>query len=530
MRGLAKRTYSSRLFLWILLLISFTILLTGTVCLQYALNIKGGAQDTNISETATMIAGMEQTKEAIVSGKASDAFAAELDTLVSHFSELDIIVICGMDGVRVYHTNPDRIGENFIGGDEKAILEGAEPYISVATGTLGRQRRAFHGVTDESGQQIGFVMASVLNDRVVLLRREIIRTYLLLLLIMLAAGGVLAILSRQTLENILLGYRPEELVNLYIEREEVMNAMEEGLFAIDTGGRIIEMNTSAKRMLDLDPDTPVEGKLLTEFYPETLLPNTAKTGVAEHNVSFMIKGKNIISSRIPVRRGGRIIGAASVFRNKTELTRLAEELTGTKYMVDTLRAVNHEFMNKLHVILGYLEMDQVDSAKEFILNTSLVSGAAVSDIRQRVPVPSLAALLIGKLLRASELGITFVLKQDSYFYSKQTELPADCYIVLVGNLVENAMDELNSHNYPVKRIELGIYSEEGHTTIVCDDTGGGIPEEILFSIYQRGTTTKGEGHGNGYPLMKEIVDRYEGTFHIDTEMGEGTSIEINLPV
>ena len=92
------------------------------------------------------------------------------------------------------------------------------------------------------------------------------------------------------------------------------------------------------------------------------------------------------------------------------------------------------------------------------------------------------------------------------------------------------MDELNSGDYPVKRIETGIYSEEGNTTIVCDDTGGGIPEEILISIYDPHTTTKGPGHGNGFRLMKDIVDRYEGTFHIDTEKGEGTSIEINLPI
>lgn len=92
------------------------------------------------------------------------------------------------------------------------------------------------------------------------------------------------------------------------------------------------------------------------------------------------------------------------------------------------------------------------------------------------------------------------------------------------------MDELNSGDYPIKEIQLGIYSEEGMTMISCDDTGGGIPEEILPSIYDKKTTTKGEGHGNGFALMKEIVDHYNGTFHIETEPGEGASIEITLPV
>lgn len=92
------------------------------------------------------------------------------------------------------------------------------------------------------------------------------------------------------------------------------------------------------------------------------------------------------------------------------------------------------------------------------------------------------------------------------------------------------MDELNSRDFPVKKIEVGIYSEEEHTIITCDDTGGGIPEKILFSIYDRHTTTKGEGHGTGYVLIKEIVDSYQGMVHIDTEAGMGSSIEIILPI
>lgn len=209
---------------------------------------------------------------------------------------------------------------------------------------------------------------------------------------------------------------------------------------------------------------------------------------------------------------------------------MAEELTGAKFLVDTLRALNHEFMNKLHIILGYLELNEVTKAKDYILGTSLVSGEAVSDIAKRVPLQNLAALLIGKLVRARELGIQLSLKPDSCFETEASYLPADCYVTLIGNLLENAMDELNSRTYPTKEIELGVYIKDGHTIITCDDTGGGIPENILASIYDRHTTTKGEGHGTGFALMKEIVDRYQGTIQIDTEKDIGTSIEITLPV
>ena len=521
---------SGRMYLSVLILIVVTILLTGTLSVNYALRIKNEDLDSTIRDIAYMVSQMPEVSHMLEEGKADAELFETLDMLTAYDTGLDIIVICDIFSRRLYHTSHDRIGDAFIGGDEGRILAGDPPYISVATGTLGPQRRAFHAVLDHDGEIVGFVMASVLQDNIEQIRRRTIGVFLILLSVLIGIGILLAAIYEKRLERILLGYRPEDFVNLYIEREEVMNALDEGLFAIDTEGKVILMNTSAKRMLDLPPEENAEGKMLAGYYPETRLPYTIKTGLAEHDIYFTINGRNIISSRIPVKRNGRIIGAVSIFRNKTEMTRLAEELTGTKYMVDTLRAVNHEFMNKLHVILGLLEMNEVNQAKEYILHTSLASGQAVSDIHKRVPIASLAALLIGKLLRASELGITFILKQDSYFEAKKETLPTDSLITLVGNLVENAMDELNSHDFAVKRIEIGIYTEEGHTAIVCDDTGGGIPEDILFSIYDPHTTTKGEGHGNGYAIMKKIVDRYEGTFHIDTEPGMGSSIEIILPV
>lgn len=527
-----KRTssFSRRLYSYIFIPILITIVLSGALTLYYALNAKQRELDRQISESAATIAALPATQKLLEEGEPSPSYATTLEIYEDNLSLLDVLVICDTNSTRLYHTNKDRIGQQFIGGDEGPILEGAEPYISIATGTLGLQRRAFHAVTDDDGNIIGFVMTSVLNSNLTQIRTQLILYFVLILFAMLAIGSITAEAFRYQLQTTLLGHNPEEFVDLYVERSEVLDALEEGIFAINTDGNIILMNQSAKKMLDLPANADTEGKPLVSYYPETQLPRTVKTGNAEHNINFVINDKNIISSRIPIRRNNEIIGAVSIFRNKTEVTKLAEELTGAKYMVDTLRAFNHEFMNKLHVILGSLEVGDIDQAKNYIMNTSLVSGEAVSDIHHRVPISTLAALLIGKLIRANELGISFTLKQDSYFFQKQSHLPSDCYVTLIGNLLENAMDELNSKEYPVKEIELGIYSEEGHTTIVCDDTGGGIPAHILENIYDRSATTKGDNHGNGFSLMKEIADRYKGEIHIETEPGVGTSIEITLPI
>ncbi len=521
---------SVRLYFYIFIPILITVLLSCSATLYYVLNREANDTDRLISETAAAVSLLSDTRELLTSSSPDPDCIENLNAYENTISRLDVLVVCDTNSRRLYHTAEDRIGFTFMGGDEEAILTGSEPYISIAEGTLGLQRRAFHAVTDDEGQIIGFVMASVLNSSITEVRSQIIMYFILLLVGIIFIGCITAEAFRYQLQTTLLGHNPEDFVNLYVERSEVLDALDEGIFAINTEGNVILMNQSAKRMLDLPPDAQTEGTPLVSYYPETQLPRTAVTGLAEHNINFVIRDKNIISSRIPIRKNKKIIGAVSIFRNKTEVTNLAEELTGAKYMVDTLRAMNHEFMNKLHVILGALETGDVDRAKQYIVNTSLVSGAAVSDLNHRVPIPTLASLLIGKLIRANELGISLSLKQDSYFRTKQKHLPSDCYITLVGNLLENAMDELNSKDYSVKEIEIGIYSEEGHTTIICDDTGGGIPSDLLEHIYDRTATTKGDGHGNGFYLMKEITDRYNGSIHIETEDGVGTSIEITLPI
>lgn len=67
-------------------------------------------------------------------------------------------------------------------------------------------------------------------------------------------------------------------------------------------------------------------------------------------------------------------------------------------------------------------------------------------------------------------------------------------------------------------------------TIVCDDTGSGIPDEILSDIFDSHTTTKGDGHGNGLFLIHETVTRYHGDIQIETEQDEGTSITVTIPL
>ena len=67
-----------------------------------------------------------------------------------------------------------------------------------------------------------------------------------------------------------------------------------------------------------------------------------------------------------------IVGALSTFRDKTEVNILAEQLTGVKMYVEALRAQSHEFMNKLHVILGMVQMNYYDELKRIFISLLII--------------------------------------------------------------------------------------------------------------------------------------------------------------
>lgn len=452
-----------------------------------------------------------------------------LDEIQETVSNLDVVTVCDMRGIRVYHRDKKEVGKHFSGGDEKGILNGRDSYITDGVGTLGSQRRAFHVVRDRDGEPVGFVMAAVLTESLRQMYLDVLKVYAVMAAAVLVVGAVQVRCHMRHLKKVLMGYRPEELATKYVERSEVLDMLEEGVFAADPGGKVILMNRPARQMLGVEEDRPVAGRLLKELYPEAELLKVTEGSCPQHNVSVQLRGNHILASRIPLMEQGETAGTITIFRDKTEAIRLAEQLTGTSDMVDTLRAFNHEFMNKLHVILGYLQLGQSGEAMEYIMNTSLVSGQAVVNVTRQIAVPHLSALIIGKMMKAGELGIGFSLSADSSCSQEGLSMPVDCYVTVIGNLLENAIEELNSRSYPVKEISLGIYCGEKGTMIVCGDTGGGISEEVRTKMFERGFSTKGEGRGTGMALVWNLAEQYRGTVEVETEPGEGTCITVSFP-
>ena len=61
-----------------------------------------------------------------------------------------------------------------------------------------------------------------------------------------------------------------------------------------------------------------------------------------------------------------------------------------------------------------------------------------------------------------------------------------------------------------------------------DDNGPGMPPELAEHIFERGITTKGDGHGTGLFLVSRIVEAYHGEVRVESTQGVGSSFILSF--
>lgn len=214
---------------------------------------------------------------------------------------------------------------------------------------------------------------------------------------------------------------------------------------------------------------------------------------------------------------------------KKEFLAFTEDFEGTKFLVDSMRANNHDFTNKLHVILGLIQIGEYDKAVSYIQNISIIQRETISKVMNSIENPSFAALIVGKIARASECNVKFILNEGTCFKNSDITLPSEALVTITGNLIDNALDSMNMDTTKTeKELSLGIYTRPDELLIIVKDTGTGIPEEIKDKIFENGFSTKGEGRGIGLYHTKQLITSLGGKITVESQVGIGTCFMVNL--
>ncbi|WP_152600699.1 ATP-binding protein [Pontibacillus yanchengensis] len=440
----------------------------------------------------------------------------------------DYIVVLNMNRIRFSHPVEDKLGTISSGKDEgPAFAE--HSYTSKGEGELGTAIRAFVPIMNEEQEQIGVVIVG----NVIPTLQEVIMGMKNEILLILFLTSVFGVFGSWMLANHLKGQtyhlEPHEIGQLLKERNATFHAMNDGVISIDREGRIALLNEKAQNLLDISASQT--GRPIQDVIEDSRLPAVLQNGQPIYNEEIRVKGKVVLSTRVPIFVNEEVIGALAIFQDRTDVTQLAEELTGVKAFVEALRIQNHEHLNKLHTISGLIQLDQKEKALEFVFDITERQEELTRFLVERMNDYSIAGLLLSKVMRGQELGIEVTIDEYSILEDYPPLLDKHDIVLLLGNLIENAFDAFDTTNHKDRFIHISIIQSDLTCTFQVEDNGEGIEDEKVANIFEKRYTTKGKkGSGVGLYLVNNVVHKGKGSIDVISSPGKGSSFVLTFPM
>ncbi|WP_430974304.1 ATP-binding protein [Sunxiuqinia rutila] len=96
------------------------------------------------------------------------------------------------------------------------------------------------------------------------------------------------------------------------------------------------------------------------------------------------------------------------------------------------------------------------------------------------------------------------------------------------NLIKNAIQSIPQNRSG--KVQVVLTEKDGFARVAVKDNGTGIPEAIRQQMFQPNFTTKSSGMGLGLAIVKKIIENARGSIWFETEMDQGTTFYVELPV
>jgi two-component system, CitB family, sensor histidine kinase MalK len=522
----AKLSLQAIIIIFVCIVVALSLGITDLLISKGIISSVEETQKEKALNVAKMVAISPQVVGAL-KGENNQEEVQDFSNRVKDLTKVNFVVVIDMKGIRLSHPDPGKVGKHFRGGDEGPVLQGKE-YVSISKGLLGPSMRAFTPIIDSQGKQVGAVAVGISLENVTKAVHKGQMGMVIGTLIGIIFGVVGAVGLARYIKKILLGLEPFAIAKLLEERSSMLQSVREGIIAIDQEGKITLVNRAASKLfkkagLEGNP----MGMDIEDYLPETRLTRIIKSGETELDQEQNLQGVTILVNRVPVVVENQPVGAIATFRDKTEVQVLAEQLTGVRNYADALRAQAHEFMNKLHVILGLVRTEQYETLGNYVSETVNHRETEVGFVTKKVLDPVLAGFLIGKLSFARESGALLSINCTNKLPKPADEKITHELITIIGNLIDNAMEAVA--NSPNKKVDLKLDYAEDILTIEVKDTGVGMTQSIQDKILEKGFSTKGDNRGFGLYLLAQAIERLEGDLIISSKTGKGTNFAVYIP-
>ena len=337
----------------------------------------------------------------------------------------------------------------------------------------------------------------------------------------------------------------------------ILNSLTDGLIVTDWQTNLVLFNKVAARLFDLDED--VLGKPVSECIPsDELLSFLIRAVKTDSSLATLMAGEEpmvTVSDRTlqvhvdpVVSDAGTVIGAVALCHDVTTVAAM------DKLRSDFLSMVSHELKAPLSSLLMQISVVNDGMAGELTEKQSQLLSKAkdkakgmitlVNDlldyrrIQEGKSIQKIESLDLHEILERTielmrlsaedkQIKLTTEIMEDLPLFSGDRGGIQAIFVNLISNAIKYTPAGGSVH------VTLTMAGKDIRFKVV--DDGMGIAPEDLDRIFEKFYRIKTEqtrsiaGSGLGLSIVKGIVDAHNGTVHVESEPGEGTTFIVSLP-
>lgn len=202
-----------------------------------------------------------------------------------------------------------------------------------------------------------------------------------------------------------------------------------------------------------------------------------------------------------------------------------------------IRRIGHDIKNILTGLRGYTELTRREcfSPAQVLHNcaeletcldrlTAIADGLMNVQRAERVSLAERsrhACAQLGSQAELHHVRIHTTLDERAVVLAAPAEIDA-----VVANLLTNALDALEHGG----DIRLTTSIEPSKAVLCVEDTGGGVPPDLVPRLFLQSFTTKRGGHGIGLPSVQRTVNKLGGSIEVDNHPGRGLAVVLGFPL
>lgn len=202
--------------------------------------------------------------------------------------------------------------------------------------------------------------------------------------------------------------------------------------------------------------------------------------------------------------------------------------------------VAHEIRNPLTTIKGFIQLNHKESGSnvynelllseldriETITSELLTLGKPQAVQLNRTNIKDLidnTMDLLSPQAHMNNIQLTLKVENDGFFVTCEKNQLKQVFL----NIIKNGMESMKEGGEIEIEVCKGSYDD---CLISFQDQGCGIPEEILPKLGEPFYSLKEKGTGLGLMICHKIIKQHHGTITYKSKVGEGTLVEISLPL